>query len=742
MTHGSFNPKSRTSLPIAPCCAIVAAQVAAIWLLPAAPIAQSAIVAALAAVNVWVVHRHRATTDGSANAVHSIEDARFRGLVEQANIVLWEFDCDASRFTYVSPAAAAMLGYPLGMWYEPNFWQDHIHPDDRQPAMQFCEAQVAADRAHRFQYRMIAADARHVWVDDLVYQPEHVGARTILRGVLVDDSARAIAELELRSTTAALEEAQALARSGNWSWELPSGAIKWSQQVYRMFGHDASQPPLAFGDALQLYADEDAARLDAAVCACAAQGAPFSLTLRTRHGHNGCRYVRSEGRAKRDGSGRVISLHGTVTDVTSEVERELALRQAQVEVAAASQSKSEFLANMSHEIRTPMTAILGYAELLADDGDRTAAPVRRLEHIETIRRNGEHLLAIINDILDISKIEAGKLNVEAIPTRLDHTIHDVLSLMSIHARAKGLLLQATFETPIPAAIRTDPVRLRQILTNLLGNAIKFTERGVISVRVSMAAHQPELVRIDVCDTGIGLTDEQKSRLFGAFVQADASTTRRYGGSGLGLHVSRRLAQLLGGELSVESTPGVGSTFTVTIAAGDTLGIEMIEPGELRVVNDREPSDGAAASLINAAREPLAGVSILLVEDGPDNQRLIAFHLRKAGARVMVADNGRRGIEMLTDDGTLDGSIQDPLPVDMILTDMQMPEMDGYVATRLLRERGVAIPIVALTAHAMAGDGERCIEAGCDEYATKPINRATLIDICIRAARRGGVVRTA
>lgn len=444
----------------------------------------------------------------------------------------------------------------------------------------------------------------------------------------------------------------------------------------------------------------------------------------------------------RNGDRVVTGILLVASDVTDHKRLEAELRFATAEAERANRAKSEFLANMSHEIRTPMTAILGYTELLADDGDRSAAPVRRLEHIETIRRNGEHLLAIINDILDISKIEAGKLNVEAIPTRLDHTIHDVLSLMSIHARAKGLLLQATFDTPIPAAIRTDPVRVRQILTNLVGNAIKFTERGVISVRVSMAAHQAELVRIDVCDTGIGLTDEQKSRLFGAFVQADASTTRRYGGTGLGLHVSRRLAQLLGGEISVESTPGVGSTFTVTIAAGDMLGIEMIEPGELRVVNDREPAGGASEPLINAAREPLAGVSILLVEDGPDNQRLIAFHLRKAGARVMVADNGRRGIEMLTDDGTLDGAMQDPLPVDMILTDMQMPEMDGYVATRLLRERGVAIPIVALTAHAMAGDGERCIEAGCDEYATKPINRATLIDICIRAARRGGVVRSA
>ena len=401
---------------------------------------------------------------------------------------------------------------------------------------------------------------------------------------------------------------------------------------------------------------------------------------------------------------------------------------AKAEAEAANKSKSEFLANMSHEIRTPMTAILGFADLLANDGDRSAAPRQRLESIDTINRNGEHLLSIINDILDISKIEAGKMTVEKIDTSPSQIVHDAVSLMEVKASSKGLVLNAVCETPIPTVVQTDPVRLRQILVNLIGNAIKFTETGSVTLRVRYDSTGDGVLSFAVADTGIGMTSEQVSRLFEAFVQADASTTRRHGGTGLGLQISRRLAQMLGGDIDVVSEPGKGSVFTATVAASTAGACALEQPTEFN--GSHTPMESTTVE--SSDGQPLRGMRILLAEDGPDNQRLISFHLRRAGASVSIAPNGRRAVESLTTDGTVDGPLQQPPLFDMLLTDMQMPEMDGYAVAQTLRRKGSDLPIVALTAHAMLSDRDRCIAAGCDGYATKPIDKAGLVQICCDA----------
>lgn len=397
--------------------------------------------------------------------------------------------------------------------------------------------------------------------------------------------------------------------------------------------------------------------------------------------------------------------------------------------SAANQAKSEFLANMSHEIRTPMTAILGFADLLVEFGDRDTAPRERLEYIATIRRNGMHLLSIINDILDLSKIEAGKMTVEAVPTEINGIVHDVLSLMAAKATAKQLQLEAEYATRVPQQVCSDPVRLRQILINLVGNAIKFTERGGVKLIVSHCGDGTGNLQFTVVDTGIGLQLDQIERLFGAFAQADTSTTRKFGGTGLGLNISKRLAQMLGGDITVSSVPGAGSTFTVTIKAEICEGAkEMLEPGPAQVIVDQASKVSLAST---PAREPLAGVRILLAEDGTDNVLLISHYLRKAGAAIHVAENGKLAVEHLSVDGDVDGPLLDPPPVDLILTDMQMPEMDGYAATRLLRAKGSMLPIIALTANAMGGDVEKCQSAGCNDYASKPIDRNTLISTVLR-----------
>ncbi len=425
--------------------------------------------------------------------------------------------------------------------------------------------------------------------------------------------------------------------------------------------------------------------------------------------------------------GKVIMLIPEGWDVTESKLAADALGQARDAADTATKSKSEFLANMSHEIRTPMTAILGYTDLLAEEWDHGLTPRQRLEYIATIKRNGEHLLSIINDILDLSKIETGKMTVERIDTYPDQIIHDVMSLMYVKAQAKGLKLEAQNITALPERIQSDPLRLRQILVNLVGNAIKFTEVGGVTIRVMMdkTTTGTPILKFEVRDTGIGLTQEQVSRLFGAFEQADASTTRRFGGTGLGLRISKRLAEMLAGDITVSSTPGNGSTFTLSLATGPLDGVPMIEQGQTSQV--------VRESIATAARPDegtlLLGVRILMAEDGPDNQRLVAHHLRKAGATVTIVENGELAVRAFSKDGTVDGRLNPKPEFDLVLMDMQMPIMDGYTATRLLRTKGSTVPIIALTAHAMAGDADKCLDAGCDDYTAKPIDRAKLIGIC-------------
>ncbi|MCU1675578.1 MAG: Histidine kinase, partial [Frankiales bacterium] len=302
------------------------------------------------------------------------------------------------------------------------------------------------------------------------------------------------------------------------------------------------------------------------------------------------------------------------------------LRDAIVAAEAANQSKSEFLANMSHEIRTPMTAILGYADLLLAP-DQPAD--QRVDCVRTICRNGEHLLSIINDILDLSKIEAGKLAVERVACSPSRVVAEVAALMRVRAAGKDLALDVGYVFPMPVSILCDPLRLKQILVNLVGNAIKFTERGGVRLAVQCDPRESPSPRMyfEVIDTGIGLTPEQTRKLFQPFSQADGSTSRRFGGTGLGLTISRRLANMLGGDIEIHSTPGQGSRFILAVPVGPLDGVEMVD--NVREAMDR-PDEDAADGQADALR--LRG-RILLAEDGPDNQRLITFHLKQAGADV-------------------------------------------------------------------------------------------------------------
>jgi PAS domain S-box-containing protein len=407
-----------------------------------------------------------------------------------------------------------------------------------------------------------------------------------------------------------------------------------------------------------------------------------------------------------------ILFTGIIRDLTEQKAQEAKLNQARLDAEAANQAKSEFLANMSHEIRTPMTAILGFTDILLTN----VVDQENVDCAKTIKRNGECLIALINDILDLSKIETGRYAVESTECSVHQVVADVASLMRVRAASKGLPLRVRFDGALPESICSDPARLRQVLINIVGNAIKFTETGSVEIVTRLlneVGEEPKL-QFDVIDTGIGVPDDQIKSLFLPFTQADTSSTRQFGGTGLGLSISKRLVELLGGEFSVSSTMGKGSTFSVTASTGPLDGVRMIENAAEAVLE--------AVTAAHKIESPLADQRILLAEDGPDNQRLISYILKKAGADVTLADNGQIAVELAN------AAISEGCPYKVILMDMQMPVLDGYAAVRELRDGGYTRPIIALTAHAMSDDRQKCLDAGCDDYTTKPVDRKKLISM--------------
>ncbi len=383
-----------------------------------------------------------------------------------------------------------------------------------------------------------------------------------------------------------------------------------------------------------------------------------------------------------------------------------ALESATMRAESSAEAKAEFLANMSHEIRTPMTAILGYVDLLMDP--HTSEDDRRA-YLKTVKTNGEHLLSLINDILDLSKIEADRVEMEKRPTEVVEVVGSVVDLLHFRAREKGIRLQATNEGPIPRRIITDPTRLRQILVNLVGNAIKFTSLGGVTLRVRYPIDGQQ-IHFDVEDTGIGMEADKLEQIFEAFGQAEASTTRNYGGTGLGLTISRKLAHKLGGEIHVRSTPDVGSVFTVSLPLAEVEEVDWIDDlgPEIAQRFDHE----LVAEVTEDEVLPTGG-RVLLAEDNPVNQKLIQRFLEREGVEVFVVDDGSQACTAALDEGEAG-------PFDLILMDMIMPTMDGYQATAFLREQGYEGTIVALTANAMEGDRDKCLQIGCDDYLTKPI----------------------
>ncbi len=588
---------------------------------------------------------------------------------------------------------------------------------------------VAAGVECRVQLTHQAKDGR-VFLVDVEVQPlrdEH-GRLNGFMSIETDVTDRVRQHEALVVAQGQMDTAAEITRTGWWELSGAGDRLEWSRVVREIHEVPEEYRP-GLESAVAFYAPEARETIGACVTAALQHGRPFDVELPLITYRGAVRRVRAAGRAVM-ADGKVVKIVGAFQDITDLV--------AQREAAeAATRAKSAFLANMSHEIRTPMTAIMGYTELLAEqESDDKGCPQRR-EYVETIRRNGEHLLGILNDILDLSKIEARRMTVECVETRPWAILNEVHELMLVKARAKGLRLELAADTPIPEVIASDPVRVRQVLVNLVGNAIKFTEVGGVRVVVSYRGGGDgggEMI-VRVTDTGVGLSAEEVGRIFAPFAQADVSTTRRFGGSGLGLSICQRLAEMLGGKIAVESLPGRGSTFTFTFSAKPW--------GDCRLTT---PAMGEVAAAVTAPSQrhtgagPLEGVRVVFVEDGLDNQRLISLLLRRAGASVRHFVNGRVALEGVTADGTCEGELPGETGFDLVLTDMQMPEMDGYELARRLRAKGWRGPIIALTAHAMAGDREKCIDAGCDGYLCKPVDPRRLREACLESLARTAAAR--
>ena len=672
-----------------------------------------------------VCYFYDATNRQRAEEASRQRETYFREMANAAPAMLWVTDANHSC-TFLSQGWYDFTGQNAGEGLGFG-WFDMIHADDREDTKELLMAAFRQHKSFSHDYRVKTSTGEYRWaIDSGRPKFSDDGAFEGFVGSVIDVHERRVAETELLQRASELEYNAGRLRVaaettgfGTYDYDIESDVTVWSDQLYRIFQRTRDKTLFA-ADAVKFVYEHDRAKFRELMHNVVQPGGDeqFQHEFRVVRPSGEIRWVVDSGRVMFDQEGdarKPIRVIGTIQDITDRKIFEQSLQRAKRSAEAANRSRGEFLANMSHEIRTPMAAIIGHAEILKDhlqDPDN-------LQVVETIRRNGKFLLDIINDILDLSKIDAGKLEIETRPVRPDAVVAEVRSLMDVRASEKKLPLAIEFDGPIPETIDTDAIRLRQILVNLVGNAIKFTDEGEVKVICrydngtgsqhvktdggELEAH-PMLI-FEIIDTGIGIAPDKLNTLFEPFVQADTSATRSFGGTGLGLTICRRLARALGGDVTLESSPHRGSKFTLVISARSPG--QLVEPNLILDISAETPAEDIRLD-----------ATILVVDDRRDIRYLAQHFIEKAGGHVVTATNGQEAIDMIYGD--------DPPPINLIVMDMQMPVKDGYAASTQLRQRGCKLPIIALTANAMKSDRDECLAAGCTDYTTKPLDSQKLI----------------
>lgn len=651
-------------------------------------------------------------------------EERFRQLAENSSEVFWFVGMDPERILYVSPAVETVWGRPAEEFYQDaRAWLKSVHPDD-QPRLFSQLAGVRQSQSVRFvtEYRVVRPDGSVRWV---LYRgtPLRDASGQLVRvgGIASDITEQKNAEEAVQMSAERMRLAAQSSQLGIWEWEPLSGELTWNDEMFALYGLDKASPTPGLDRWHErLHPEDREAASQLLQESLKDNSKPFDLEFRIiRAGDRAVRHIRAIARCFQSWDGKQMRLIGTNRDVTDEREREQSLAAAlsqqkalTLAAQAGERAKNEFLAVMSHEIRTPLNSILGFSEILA--GNPELSEDSRT-HVETIAASGGALLRILNDILDFSRIEAGQWELEKTAYSPAEMIADIHVLFAGQARQNAIAFDVRIDPSVPARTTGDPGRVRQILLNLTGNAFKFTASGAVVIGVRPGASPAAEIEFWVEDTGPGIPPEKLQSIFDAFTQADSSHARRYGGTGIGLAISRKLAGLMGGSLHAENRPGGGARFSLRVPAPQA---------------DAGPFPAPAPNLTSPAAS-LAELGIILVaEDDPVNLKLILNLVRKLGHEPLTARNGREAVE-----------IYESHRPSCILMDVQMPEMDGIEATVRIREienREGALPVFisALTANVLPEDRRRCLEAGMNFHLGKPIQRDAISAVLGAAAEFG------
>jgi PAS domain S-box-containing protein len=642
--------------------------------------------------------------------------------LEGGGLGLWDWDLLTDKVIF-DGCWASMLGERLeDLPQSLSTWSSRVHPEDMPKAKEALERHVMGQADfYECIHRMRHADGSWRWILDhgRIMERDPDGTPRRMLGTHTDITDRIRQELEVQAVKGMLERTSKLAGVGGWELDAKTKAIRWSEEVFRIHELEGPNPP-ELTEAISFYAPEAQPAIAHAIEQAIQVGTPWDLELPFITSKGKRLWVRTVG-APEYQDGELVRLSGMFQDITGRREAEDSLRwyaetlkQANDAALEASRAKSEFLANMSHEIRTPMNGIIGMASLLLD----TDLSEEQRDLLGALDYSANSLLSIINDILDLSKVESGKMELHPVPFDIRTLLKNTFTLLEMRANERGISLVSEIESSIPTQVVGDDVRLRQVLVNLIGNAIKFTaDQGVVLVNVTQDRTDSEVLglKFSVIDSGVGISADAIERIFEPFTQADSSTSRRFGGTGLGLTIARKIVGLMGGKISVQSKEGVGSRFEFTV----------------RLQRASESTDCASREASGKERQPImdtadASPRVLLVEDNLINQKLARKLLEKDGYAVTVVSDGKAAVSTLA---------EAPEQFSVVLMDCQMPIMDGYEATKAIREmEGTGtrhVPIIAMTAHAMTGDRERCLEAGMDDYLPKPIDRNQLSALLTR-----------